>query len=243
VIFPLLLSTLIGVTLAALGAGGAMLTVPLLVHLVGVSPRQAVPMSMVIVGATALAAAVGHFRRGNLDIKAAVTFALSGVVGAWAGSFLMHLVSEQTLMLLFAALLLTVGIRMLRSGAIKPNQNPRLLRCLFTGFGIGVLTGFLGVGGGFLLVPGLVLFAGLDTKRAAGTSLAVISANCASGLLAHIRTTPVDWRLTLSFLTATLTGMLLGLAIAKHAPEAALRKAFAALILTVGTAVLIANLR
>jgi uncharacterized membrane protein YfcA len=242
VILPLALSVLIGVTLAALGGGGAILTVPLLVHLAGVPPQKAIPMSMVIVGATSAFASLLHLRQGNLEPRTAVLFGLAGAAGAWVGSRLTHLLSERTLMLLFAALLVFVSARMLQAGdSAAPSTDRRSWRCLLAGLGVGVLTGFLGVGGGFLLVPALIFFAHLSPRRAAGTSLAIIAANSAAGLAGHLSRISLDWQLTLAFFGCTLAGMFGGLAVSRRTPDVWLKRAFAGLVMAMGLLVALLN--
>ena len=116
-------------------------------------------------------------------------------------------------------------------GASEAKCSP--YRCILVGFLVGLVTGFLGVGGGFLIVPALVWFAGLDAKRAIGTSLGIIAVNSAAGLAGQLRYTHWDWPLTARFLVCSLIGMGLGIGIARRAPERALRKAFAVVVLAV----------
>lgn len=230
----LALSLLIGVLLGAMGSGGSIVTVPVLVYIAGVAPGSAVPMSMAIVGTTSLLAAFLHARRGNFHMKAALLLGMSGAVGAYFGSTGTHLVSSQTLMLIFAVLLLVVGIVMFRGGARGlPPGVCRPVRCLAIGAAVGLLTGFLGVGGGFLIVPALVLFAGLDTKSAIGTSLAIIALNSAAGLAGQLRYATLDWALTGSLTVLALAGMLVGLALSERVSEEGTRKAFASLLIVV----------
>lgn len=124
------------------------------------------------------------------------------------------------------------GTQILASGVVCS-----LNRCIPVGFAVGLVTGFLGVGGGFLIVPALVWFAGLDVKRAIGTSLGIIAVNSAAGLAGQLRYSHWDWRLTAAFLACSLTGMGLGILIARRAPERALHKAFAIVVLAVAVAI------
>jgi uncharacterized membrane protein YfcA len=153
------------------------------------------------------------------------------------------LVSAPVLLLLFGALMLVVGIRMLRSGEpTAQSQQCRPLRCLATGVAVGVLTGFLGVGGGFLILPTLVLFAGLEMKPAIGTSLAVIAVNCFGGLLGQLRYVNFDWWLTLGFLLAAMAGVVAGSALAKLLSAAVMRRGFAWCVVLLGVALVARNL-
>jgi uncharacterized membrane protein YfcA len=141
-------------------------------------------------------------------------------------------------MLSFAALLLAVGLVMLHGGGHGVRRGTcRTLRCISVGATVGVLTGFLGVGGGFLIVPALVVFAGLETKMAVGTSLAIIALNSAAGLAGQLRYAAVDWPLTITFIGLTLAGMLAGLSMSQRISEDASRKGFAVFLLIVSVAV------
>jgi len=237
------LAVLIGMSLGALGSGGSIVTTPVLVYFAHVAPHTAIGMSLAIVGATSLAGSLWQHRQGNVHPKALLLIGLAGSAGAFAGSGYTHLVSPRTLMLIFAAILLAVSATMFGGGAgrLRPGQC-RPVRCLSAGFGAGLLTGFLGVGGGFLLVPVLVVVAGLDVRKAAGTSLAIISLNSLAGLAGHLRYVDMNWKLVAGFLAFSLAGMGLGLAAARRLPDAALRKVFATLLAGTGIAVAGVNL-
>ena len=181
-VLSLALAVLIGVTLGALGGGGSVLTLPIFVFVAGIPAQEAVAMSMVVVGGTSLFGAVLHWRNGNFHAKAALLFAATGVAGAFGGSFLTHMVSQRVLLGIFAVLMLVTGIAMIRKRVEKSDERRcRIWPCLMIGATVGVLTGFLGVGGGFLIVPALVLFAGIETKAAVGSSLAIIALNSVGG--------------------------------------------------------------
>ena len=185
--FALTLAALIGLSLGLLGSGGSIITLPVLVYVAHVPAQQAVGMSLVIVGGTSALGSLLHLRQGAFDLQAATFFALSGMGGAFMGAKFTHLVSAPMLLLLFGSLMLVVGSEMLHRGQAKAvSHECRPLRCLATGAAVGVLTGFLGVGGGFLILPALVLFAGLEMKPAIGTSLAVIAVNCLGGLIGQM---------------------------------------------------------
>jgi hypothetical protein len=237
-IIALGLALVIGLLLGAMGSGGSIVTLPVLVYVAHIAPQSAVGMSMAIVGVTSAAAAYLHWRLGSFHAKAVLLLGTTGIFGAYVGSAFTHRVSSSTLMLLFAGLMLVVGLVMLRGGfqGLAPGVC-RPIRCAAVGAVVGLLTGFLGVGGGFLLVPALVLFAGLDTKTAVGTSLAIIALNSAAGFLGQLRYAAVSPSLTGLFITLALVGMLGGLAVTKQVSEATLRKVFASLLLVVACAV------
>src|SRR5512142_1151169 len=198
----LLLALFIGLSLGALGSGGSIVTLPILVYVAGVEPKAAVGMSMVIVGGTSLVGGYFHWRSGNFLLKPALLFSATGIVGAYLGSTGTHLVSSSVLMLLFAGLMLVVGVRMLAAQQVlrPPTAACSPYLCIPSGFAVGLVTGFLGVGGGFLIVPSLMWFARLDARRAIGTSLGIIAVNSAAGLVGQLRYTHWDWPTTGAFL-------------------------------------------
>jgi uncharacterized membrane protein YfcA len=241
--FALLLSALIGLSLGLLGSGGSIITLPVLVYVAGVPAHQAVGMSLVIVGGTSIVGTLLNLRRGSLDLRAGSFFALSGMVGAFIGARFTHLVSASVLMLLFGILMLAVGGWMLGPNDLAtPSRSCQPIRCLTAGITVGLLTGFLGVGGGFLILPALVLFAGLDMKTAIGTSLAVIAVNCVGGLFGQLRFIDIDWLLTLLFLAIAVAGMFGGALLAGWLSAATLRPGFAWCVAFLGMALVVRNL-
>ncbi|MEQ1883767.1 MAG: sulfite exporter TauE/SafE family protein [Bryobacteraceae bacterium] len=225
-VLSLLLATLIGLSLGVLGSGGSIITLPMLVYAAGVPAAEAVGMSMAIVGATSLLGAVIQWRKGNVVPRIAIIFSLGGMIGSYLGSTGTHLLSKQLLMLLFSGVMLVVGFLMLRGYGLQGGQACNVRRCVIAGFAVGVLTGFIGVGGGFLIVPALLFFAGLPQRTAAGTSLAVIAFNSATGLIGQLRYVSMDWSALGGFLFFAFAGMLAGLAVANRLDEKALRKLF-----------------
>jgi uncharacterized protein len=218
----------IGISLGVLGSGGSIVTLPVLVYIAGVPAKEAVGMSMAIVGATSLFGSLVQLRRGNVAVRAALIFSATGMAGAFVGATGTHFVSKRILLLSFAGLMLVVGSLMLRGNrGMGRKSSCSIPRCLAVGFGVGLLTGFLGVGGDFLIVPALVLSAGLDTRLASGTSLAVIALNSTTGLLGQLRYTNMDWGLLAQFLFCALVGILAGIALAHRLNETVLRRVFA----------------
>lgn len=236
-------AALIGLSLGLTGAGGSIITLPVLVYFAGLAPREAVGLSLFIVGTAALVGAVGRWRVGEVHARAVLLFSLSGTAGAWLGSHLTHAVSPSALMMVFAALMLTVATLMLRGGGRKDVSEAecRPLRCLGAGLAVGVLTGFIGVGGGFLLVPALVKFARLPLGTATGTSLAVIAFNSYAGFLSHFGEAPACWSLAFTFAVLAAIGAVAGTRFAKRLPAALLRRGFAVLVLITGGFVLWQN--
>lgn len=228
----------IGVTLGAMGSGGSILTLPVLVYVAGVEPSKAVAMSLAIVGATSALGAFLHKRQGNFHRKAFGLLGATGIAGAYLGSALTRLVPAPTLMLVFAVLMVVVGTLMLSGAANRLSPGYcRPIRCAVIGAVVGVVTGFLGVGGGFLIVPALVVFAGLDVKHAIGTSLAIIALNSVSGVIGQLRYADVDWSLTALFIAACVLGMAVGVAVVRRVTTSGLNRAFASLLIVVGIVV------
>jgi uncharacterized membrane protein YfcA len=235
---PYFLILFAGISLGALGSGGSVLMFPIFVYVLGIDPKPAVGMSMAVAGSTSLVGAFIQWRRGNLMVRPAVFFAAAGIPGAYLGALGTHLVSSQALQLLFAAIMIVVAVRLLTSTPRESMEHEcAWQQCIPAGFALGILTGFLGVGGGFLIVPALVWLAGLDAKKAMGTSPAIIAMNAAAGLIGQHRYVRWDAGLTGKLLAFSLIGMVIGIAIACRIPERGLRRAFAVLVL--GLAVVI----
>lgn len=239
----LLGAALIGLSLGLTGAGGSIITLPVLVYLAGVAPKEAVGLSLFIVGVAALVGALQRIRGGGIHPQAALMFALSGMVGAAGGAMLTPLVSGRVLMIIFAALMLVVAVNMLigKKDGLSPGAECKPLRCLLAGLCVGVLTGFIGVGGGFLLVPALVKFAKLPLRQATGTSLAVIAFNSAAGFVSHFGEAPPRWPLAFVFAAIAALGVLAGTALAQRLPVARLRQGFAFMVILTGAFVLWQN--
>lgn len=235
-IIGLVLSAVIGLSLGLIGGGGSILTVPILVYLLGVGPHEAVGMSLAVVGATSLLSSYLHWKRGNVEFSSGLLFGVSGIVGAFLGSPLTKLVAPEALLLIFGVLMLVVAISMLwRRNAQKDDSthSPHPIQGILAGFGVGVLTGFLGVGGGFLIVPALVFFGGLTMKKAIGTSLFVIFLNCVAGLLGHITQSEFDWQITGIVMALAVGGAFVGTLMSHKIAAHRLQSMFAVLVLVV----------
>lgn len=238
----------VGVSLGMVGATGSILSIPILVYVAGIAPRTAIPMSLALVGSTSLASAALHWRKGNVELKTAVVFAAFGAAGAYVGSLGTHRVSERTLMTLFAVLMLVAGWRMaVRARAGKTaGGGPERARDLRVvppiGFAVGTMTGFLGVGGGFLALPALVLLIHVPMRAAVGTTLTIVFLNSLSGLASHLPRAHLDWGLTAAFVAATVVGGVVGQAVSHKVRAESLQAAFAALVVVLGLFVLLKNL-
>jgi uncharacterized membrane protein YfcA len=183
-------------------------------------------------------------RSGHVHLQAATLFSLTGIVGALAGAQLTHLVSPPLLMLTFAGLMIVIATLMLRRRKMhEPHSAEKChwQHCSLTGLGVGVLTGFLGVGGGFLIVPALLFLGRLPLKSAFISSLLVIAVNSFGGLAGHLHRAPFDWRIAGMFLGASLIGMFAGRLLAQRLAVTQLRIAFAWFVLAVGAFVIVRN--
>ncbi len=239
----LVLAGLVGLSLGLLGGGGSILAVPILVYVAGIDPHEAVPLSLAIVGGTSVLAALLHRRSGQVDTAAALLFGLSGMAGAILGARLTHLVAPGTLLLIFGGVMLVAGAFMIRgrSEAEGPARPARRLASLIAGFFVGALTGFLGVGGGFLGVPALVLFAGLPMRRAVGTSLVVIAMNSFAGLVGHLPLQGGHGPLLAGFLAVSGAGAFFGERLAGRFSQKGLKRVFGFFVLAIGAFLMFRN--
>jgi uncharacterized membrane protein YfcA len=242
------LAVLIGVTLGMLGGGGSILTVPVFVYVMGFEPKEAIGMSLPVVGTTSLVGALGHWRHGNLDWRAVLAFAPLAMGGALVGAQLGERVSGTFQLALLGIVMLGAGVLMLRDGgrtekAIPPRVGGAGRHVILgaTGLGVGVLTGLVGVGGGFLIVPALVLLAGVPIKRAVGTSLLVISLSTFAGAAAYHGEAALSWRVVAIFTVLAIVGTLAGTRIARWVPARGLRVAFGVLVLVLAGFLLYQN--
>jgi uncharacterized membrane protein YfcA len=246
ILLALLLGAVIGLSLGMLGGGGSILTVPVLVYVLGQNPHAAVSASLVIVGLNAATGAWLHQRAGNVRLRSALLFGGAGLLAAFAGARLSTLLTGPLLLVFFALLMLIVAMLMLRGAAAVPiathNMVPVWWKVLLGGMAVGFLTGFLGVGGGFLIVPALVLVLGMSMREAVGSSLVVIAINSAAGLLGHAGEGGVSWLIVGLLMTGGLPGLLVGSRLAQRLPIARLRQGFAALVVVLGVALLAINI-
>lgn len=236
----LLLSTLIGLSLGLLGGGGSMLTVPLLVYVVGLEPKVGFATSTVVVGSTALIAMTQHARRGNVRWRTGAIFAITSMLGAYASSSSARWINGGTLMLLFAGMMIAAAVAMFvgRAGLDeRVTETPQPLTLGLAGVVVGALTGMVGAGGGFVIVPTLVLFAGMRMHAAVGTSLLVIALKSAAGLAGYAGHTPIAWDSALLVTIGAISGTFFGTLLATKMSGASLKRGFAAML--VGMAVLL----
>jgi hypothetical protein len=238
-LLPLSLILLVGISLGLLGSGGAIFTLPILVYLAGVPAHQAVGITSAAIGVSSAIGAGLHARHGHVHWPAVWMMGPAGIVGALVGSQFTHFFTAGGIQAIFAGVMLVVGVTLIRQRAEPAcGHGCRVRRCMPIGFGVGAMTGFLGVGGGFLIMPSLVYLAGVETKHAVGASLAIIALNATAGLLGHLTRIDIDWRLTGLVLAAILGGLLIGELLCDHLSARLLRRIFAWLITAVALALL-----
>lgn len=232
---------LIGLSLGLLGSGGSIITVPVLVYLVGQSEKVAIAGALAIVAAISLIAALPWTCKRQVEWRSVLWFGGSGMFGTWCGSWLSHWVPGVLQLFLFALVMLVAAVRMARPPAHQVGAVERRRRVLIMldGFAVGILTGLLGVGGGFLIVPALVLLGGLPVHRAVGTSLWIIAINASTGFIKHLEVLEqhgqqLDWRLIGLFIVFGGGGAMLGNHLAGTIPQAGLRRVFAGFLVVMG---------
>lgn len=237
------LALLIGLSLGLLGGGGSILTVPVLHYVLRFGVKEAIPMSLVVVGLTSGFGAISHWRAGTVRRRMALAFGPPAIVGAVLGADLGLRVDATTQLTVFGVVVLLAAVSMLRggigagrgaSGARHPLPFITLVGAL-----VGVLTGFVGVGGGFLYVPALALLGGLAMKEAIGTSLVLIVLSCAAGLVRYAGHLELDWHATAVFTGIAFVGVAAGSRLVPYVSQQTLKKGFALFLLVMGATVLL----
>jgi uncharacterized protein len=237
---------IVGVVLGLVGGGGSILAVPLLVYIVGVkSPHMAIGTSAVAVAASAAGNLFSHWKNGNVKWGCAVLFAAAGVIGAFGGSTAAKAVDGQRLLALFGLVMIVVGLLMLRRRSSEGDPEVKLTResagrlaplLITVGFTVGLFSGFFGIGGGFLIVPGLMLATGMPLSSAIGTSLFAVSAFGAATAASYAASGFINWPMAGLFVIGGLAGGVIGVRIGKilGAQKRALTLVFASLVIVVG---------
>jgi uncharacterized membrane protein YfcA len=251
------LAAVIGVSLGLIGGGGSILAVPVLVYVMGITPKAAIAMSLAIVGTVSLIGAIPHWQMGNVRIRTALLFGSTAMLGAYLGARLAALpwITDTVQMGLFAVTMLLAAVLMIRksgdlsevaiasgtaqsakaeedsdSGATSKHRYAWIWMAI-EGMGIGVLTGLVGVGGGFAIVPALVLLGNVPMKQAAGTSLLIIALKSVTGFLGYLGQVELDWQLMASFTVAASLGTLLGIYLVSFIKARQLQIGFSCLLL------------
>ena len=245
-----LLGLPVGLTLGLLGGGGSILAVPIFVYMLGFGAREAIAMSLAVVGVTSLVGATRHWRAGNVKLRVALTFGAVAMLGAYLGARLAVFFSPAAQLALFGGVMLVAAVFMFRrrspASGEEGDDTPaaagmRLGLVALQGFAVGVLTGLVGVGGGFLIVPALVLLGRLPMKQAVGTSLVIIALNSAAGFYGYLGQVEVPWAFMGLFTAVTVTGILVGTSLVRFVPQEALRRAFAVFLVVMAGFILYQN--
>jgi uncharacterized membrane protein YfcA len=254
-LFGYLASAFVGITMGLLGGGGSILTIPILVYLFSVSPTLAISYSLFIVGVTSLVGTVNNFRRGTVDTRTALLFGSASVTTVFLtrkfiipnlpdifftiGSY--SVTHSMFVMVMFAILMVAASLSMIRNR--KPSVDPKNAGkpqvLLAYGILIGLVTGFLGAGGGFLLIPALVLLMRLPMKRAIGTSLFIISFNSLIGFTGDLGRHPIEWKLVLTITAIAMVGIFIGVYFNTRIPSRKLKIAFGWFVLLTGIYIII----
>ena len=235
------LAVFVGISLGLLGGGGSILTVPLLVYVAGMDAKEAIATSLFVVGVTSAVGAITHARAGRVRPKVAAVFGVAAMAGAYGGGRLAHLVPGNILLIAFAVIMIAAAVAMLRGrrdiGDESAGPLP-VVKIVLQGAVVGMISGLVGAGGGFLLVPALALLGGLPMPAAVGTSLVVISMQSFAGLAGHLATDPIDWKLAGAVTAAAVFGSIVGGLLTSRVDPTALRKAFGWFVLAMAAVVL-----
>lgn len=253
------LGFLVGLSLGLLGGGGSVLTVPILVYVAGFDPKVGIATSLLVVGTTALFGAASHWRHRHVNVRVAVAFGICAMLGSFAGSRLAQQASGRLQLGLFGTIMIVAAVLMFRGrrrlaerAAAEGTANPTtptpptpsaatLALTAAIGVGVGALTGFLGVGGGFLIVPALVLLVQLPMKEAIGTSLLVITLNTGVAFSGYVGHVSLPWLFLVAFTAVAATGSTVGASWATRVHQDVLRRGFAIFLMVTGLFVLYQN--
>lgn len=255
-ILAILAGAVTGIVLGLFGSGGSIIAMPALLYLLHVEPKSAIAMSLGIVAVTATISGWDNWRRGNVDVKVAAVFGFFGVIGTYAGARVGVHTPVTLQLVLFALVMYAAAWKMLQKKkqpqaqlAVADGPNvaateteiikAHMGHIAMHGVGVGVLTGLVGVGGGFLIVPALVLLSGIPMKIAIGTSLVIVAAKSYSGFAGYMGAVPVDWALMSSFTLVTVAGSFVGTRIAHRFSHEKLQKSFAIFLSVVATYILL----
>lgn len=238
----LALAVLVGVTLGLLGGGGSILTVPLLAYVAGMDAKQAIAASLLVVGVTSAVGAVSHARAGRVQWRVGLVFGAAGMAGAYLGGLLARFIPGSVLLIGFALMMVATAAAMLRGRrtavvADQPGHRLPVFKIVLEGLVVGLVTGLVGAGGGFLVVPALVLLGGLPMSVAVGTSLVVIAMKSFAGLAGHLAAVDIDWGIAGLVTAAAVLGGLVGARLTALINPDVLRKAFGWFVLAMSSVI------
>ncbi|MGQ4002922.1 sulfite exporter TauE/SafE family protein [Francisellaceae bacterium CB299] len=239
-----------GIALGLTGGGGSILAVPLLTYGVGLDFHSAVTISLLVVGFTAIFGIAMNFKNQNINFIAAGVMIVAGVIFAPIGSYISQSIADKTLMLSFSILMIIIGLwslaksKFMSSSQVSKDDNVNfkyIVSLLIGGAVVGTLTGFFGVGGGFLIVPALVFITAIPIKRAINTSLLVIFVVSISGFVSHYDSTSMDWYVAIMFIVGGAVGMLLANKLKIKLNDKVLQLIFSIMLVILGTAIYFVN--
>lgn len=239
------LALLVGISLGLIGSGGSILTVPILVYILKIEPFLATAYSLFIVGSTALVGGIQSTLNRKVQYKLVFLFGIPSLIAVYVmRAFALPLVPDNltlgsitlsknvVLMVLFALVMFTSSIKMIRPKVLAPTaKEPQQFRLILQGIFIGIVAGTVGAGGGFLIIPALVLFANTSMKVAVGTSLFIIAIQSLVGFLGDIHNPQLDWHLLLTFSGISILGIFLGIFLTRYIPDSNLKKGFGYFVL------------
>jgi uncharacterized protein len=238
----IILAVVVGISLGLLGGGGSILTVPLLAYVAGLDAKQAIATSLLVVSVTSAVGAISHARAGRVQWRTGLVFGAAGMAGAYAGGLLARSIPGTVLLVGFAVIMIATAVAMLRGRKdVSVGEVPRSLpafKIVLEGAAVGLVTGMVGAGGGFLVVPALALLGGLPMPVAVGTALVVIAMNSFAGFAGHLSSVHIDWRLAAAVTAAALVGGLIGTRLSAVVNPDSLRKAFGWFVLAMSSVIL-----
>jgi uncharacterized membrane protein YfcA len=242
IVLTVVLAVFVGVALGLLGGGGSILTVPLLAYVAGMDAKQAIATSLLVVGVTSAVGAVSHARAGRVQWRTGLIFGAAGMAGAYLGGVLARFIPGSVLLIGFAVMMVATAIAMLRGrkSNIESAEGHRIpvVKVLGEGLAVGLVTGLVGAGGGFLVVPALALLGGLSMPVAIGTSLIVIAMKSFAGLGGYLSSVQIDWTMALTVAAAAVAGALIGARLTAMVNPDALRKTFGWFVLAMSSVIL-----
>jgi uncharacterized membrane protein YfcA len=247
------LAVCIGLSLGLIGGGGSVLALPVLMYVMGVETKSAIAMTLAIVGSVSLIGVVSHWRSGNVNLKAAIMFAPPAMVGSYVGAKIatLPIVSATAQLMGFVVMMVTASILMIQRSGKKKSEEPlnaaptsgiwqRFLLIPLAGLSVGLVTGFVGIGGGFLVIPALVLLVQIPMKQAIGTSLLVIAFQSVTGFWGYLSSQiPINLPLVFSFIVAASMGILLGSHLSQFVPGKQLEKGFGYFLLAIAVLIVV----
>jgi uncharacterized membrane protein YfcA len=237
----IVLAVLVGVSLGLLGGGGSILAVPLLVYVAGMDTKEAIATSLLVVGTTSAFALIPHARAGRVRWRTGLLFGVAGMTGAYAGGRVAEFIPGTVLLVAFSLMMLATAVAMIR-GRKAPSRPAHaelpVGRVLLDGVVVGLVTGLVGAGGGFLIVPALVLLGGMPMSAAVGTSLLVIAMKSFAGLAGYMASVEINWPLAMAITAAAVLGSLVGSRLSGLVEPDTLRKGFGYFVIVMGLFIL-----